>query len=383
LKILFLNSWYPNRSNDTLGNFVEKHIEAIAQNVDAYTCSIFSSDTVKEITTIESQKGKVKELHIYYPKPKQILFFKIFYSLYYLLKSYRLVYRYYKSKRVTFNLIHVNVAFPIGLLAIWLKSKLKVPYVVTEHSTSYSKKGSNLPFYQKVVAQLVFKNASHILPVSSDLKNAIERLGVTTPQTVVPNVVDVHLFELKENLQSSSIKFIHISTLNEQQKNISGILKVFSKLMLANKLIELTIVSDGSIEKAKELADALQIPASQLHFIGKSTATEIAGYLKQNDALVLFSNYENFPCVIPESFAVGTPVISSNVNGIPEYVNNLNGILVEPLNEEQLKVAILSIVNNKSQFDALTLRNYAISKFSYEAVGEHVFEIYKACLNVS
>jgi len=277
----------------------------------------------------------------------------------------------------------VNVAFPIGLLAIWLKSKLKVPYVVTEHSTSYSKKGSNLPFYQKVVAQLVFKNASHILPVSSDLKNAIERLGVTTPQTVVPNVVDVHLFGLKENLQSSFIKFIHISTLNEQQKNISGILKVFSKLMLANKLIELTIVSDGSIEKAKELADALQIPASQLHFIGKSTATEITGYLKQNDALVLFSNYENFPCVIPESFAVGTPVISSNVNGIPEYVNNSNGILVEPLNEEQLKVAILSIVNNKSQFDALTLRNDAISKFSYEAVGKHVFEIYKACLNVS
>ena len=109
----------------------------------------------------------------------------------------------------------------------------------------------------------------------------------------------------------------------------------------------------------------------------------MAQHLKESDALVLFSNYENFPCVIPESFAVGIPVISSNVNGIPEYVNDENGILIQAKNKNELKAAILSLVNKEKQFDSQRLRDYAIQEFSYESIGLKLVTIYNKVLHVS
>jgi glycosyltransferase involved in cell wall biosynthesis len=91
---------------------------------------------------------------------------------------------------------------------------------------------------------------------------------------------------------------------------------------------------------------------------------------------VLFSNFENFPCVIPEAWMSGIPIIATAVNGIPEFAHGENGILVEPRNEEQLTQAMLEVLMGK-QFDALALRAYAMKYFSYAAVSKQLDEVYQ------
>jgi glycosyltransferase involved in cell wall biosynthesis len=102
--------------------------------------------------------------------------------------------------------------------------------------------------------------------------------------------------------------------------------------------------------------------------------------IQESDALLMFSNYENFPCVIAESMMCGKPVITSDVNGIPEHVNSLNGILVKPKDEIALFEAIKRFIIVKNDFDSTEIRRYALEHFSYNEVGKKFSQIYDKVL---
>lgn len=377
--VLFLNSWYPNRTNDTLGNFVEKHILAVSPHVNAYALAVFSDENCSELSLEIHKKEAYVELIVYYPKVNTLPFLKP----YRFFKACLVAWKYLQKNKIQPSLIHVNVAFPMALFALWLKRKYRLPVVVTEHSTAYSRGKVKIPIFQRLLAKRLFQQAHHILPVSKDLQRGIISLGVNNQFTVIPNVVDTKLFTLKTSKESSNIRFIHISTANDEQKNLTGIIEVFSELIAENPTVSLQIVSDGFLDKFKFLAERLKINPVQLTFTGKSTTEEVAHYLQQSDALVLFSNYENFPCVIPESFSVGIPVISTNVNGIPEYVNETNGILVHPKAKKELKQAVLTFISSKDRFNSQELRKYAEQEFSFEVLGSKIVAIYQQIVHVS
>ena len=64
------------------------------------------------------------------------------------------------------------------------------------------------------------------------------------------------------------------------------------------------------------------------------------------DTLVLFSRYENLPCVIAEALCSGLPVVSNRIAGIPEMLDETNGIMLDADNEEQLQLALRQILMN-------------------------------------
>ena len=143
--------------------------------------------------------------------------------------------------------------------------------------------------------------------------------------------------------------------------------------------MHLDIVSDGDIEYAKVLHEELG-NGKCVDFHSTKTTFEIAQMISSNDALLMFSNYENFPCVIAEAMMSGKPVISSNVNGIPEHVHKENGILVEPRDEEALFNAIQAFLSGEVNFDSMQIRSYALEHFSYRQVGEKFTNTYRSIL---
>ena len=105
-------------------------------------------------------------------------------------------------------------------------------------------------------------------------------------------------------------------------------------------------------------------------------------YLQRADILILFSNYENLPCVILEAFACGTKVISSDVGGIKEFFPKNFGELIPPKDENQLLKSILKIQSSKASVTKTAMHKYATNNFSTEIICNNFSELYyKSLIN--
>jgi glycosyltransferase involved in cell wall biosynthesis len=196
---------------------------------------------------------------------------------------------------------------------------------------------------------------------------------------VVPNVVDTDLFHLptgKENRPGKKKRILHVSGL-VPVKNIPGILRVVKRLADKRHDFELYIVGEGELrEDFEHLALELGILNKVVFFQGGKRVEEVAVSMRESDFLLLFSDYENSPCVIVEAMASGLPVLASNVGGIPELVNERIGMLAAPRDEEGLLAALEKMLDKCTGYDKEYLRGEAVRRFSYEAVGKEFLEIY-------
>ena len=82
--------------------------------------------------------------------------------------------------------------------------------------------------------------------------------------------------------------------------------------------------------------------SDNITFLGHVSHEDLPSYYNMADILTLPSDMEGIPMVILESLACGTPVVSSNVGGIPDIIaNGINGIVLDDLSPDQLASAII------------------------------------------
>lgn len=372
LNILFISSWFPSKYIPTLGNFVAKHAKSIALLHHVFVIHVTKVQGLDTKYEIEKRlEGNAEILQLYFRASKSPL------KCWNKLKDSFLFFQYYlklfKMIEEPIDLVHANVVWPIGLLALYLKFRYRLRYVLTEHWTIY------LPENREKVKlfwfKLINKMASRVLPVSTDLQKMMIETGIHGRFSVVPNTVNVDLCKYKPIEESDSYKLIHISTLVDRQKNIKGILRAYSRLLLEDKTYSLTIISDGEIEPIRSFATHLGIGADKIRFLGTQSPEQIAAYLHQSNAYVQFSNYETFGIVPAEALCCGRPVISTQVGFLKDYDEKQIGIVVPIRNEEALLQAMKSIKN--LNFDGRAVSHFFTQRFSEQQVAEMYSEVYK------
>jgi glycosyltransferase involved in cell wall biosynthesis len=239
-------------------------------------------------------------------------------------------------------------------------------------------------FVRKFFTRIVVKNASAVLPVTKNLKEAMLNHGLKNKNyTVIPNVVDTELFIPFDKITGREKKrIVHVSCFEDRSKNISGILNVLKKLSKKRQDFECYLVGDGiDFEKLKNYANKLKIKDNFVFFTGLLEGSKLIESINNSDLMLMFSNYENMPVVINESFACGVPVISSNVGGISEYVNTETGELIERKDEKALLNSLVNFPNDNKKYDRENIREFAVKNFSKEAVSMKILNIYKSVLN--
>ena len=307
LHILFLSSWYPSRVFPTNGDFVQRHAETMAIEHEITVIHVVTDEKItKKIEIIEKNIHNVRTIIAYIPSKNLIYKFFSFY------KAYASI-----IKKIGFyNLVHLNITYPKGLIALYLKKIKKKPYIITEHWTGYQYPlNKSLGFFKTLITKSIVKNASFVCPVSKNLASEMQQFGLNGNYKIIPNIVNTTLFSTKTS-KSETFKILHVSNMLDVQKNVSGIIKTMSNLQTKIPNFELVLVGEKS-NRYKDLANSVNL--KNITFIDQISQKELVKHFHDAHLFVLFSNYENLPCVILESFSTGTPVITTNIGGISEF----------------------------------------------------------------
>ena len=344
-KVLFLTPWYPSEKDAMSGLFVQKHVEAVrAQGIDVRViCSQGWRDTWRQWSALQ-REGWMPDV------------------------------------------VQLNVIQKQGVLALWLKKRYHIPYIIIEHWSGYLPENGQflrMPAYKRRLYQRIAEEASVILTVSQRHAEAMQVCGIHNARWgKIHNVVDEFFYEPSAvSCQPSDRKtLLHISCFDERAKNVKGLLRAAKMLSEKRQDWRLVLVGTGvDYQQVREYAASLDIPEGLLEWTGELTPQQVSDAFDQADIFVLPSNYENAPVVISESLAKGVPVVASLVGGIPEMVPPNCGILVTPGNTEELAAALDKMLDCYPTYDKQVIRQ-AGEQYAFAKVGAALKEIYESVL---
>ena len=382
MKVLFLSSWFPNRIQPLNGDFVERHALSVSRICDTAVVHVQADDTMKTqfFEVVEKDKITLHEIIIYFKRNNsRIKLWARTVNLFRYGRGYRIGFRILRHKFGKPDIIHANLIYPVAVVAWGYSMFTAIPYIISEHWTQYlSENISSIP--SSWIMRLSAKNAFAVVPVTSGLEQALRRHGYGSNFTVIPNVVDTTVFKpCPVTGESGTCRFLHVSSMKEEQKNITGIIRTIKRLSEIRHDFRITFIGDAR-DHQKELPRELGLPEGMITFKGEMTHVEVAENMQQSDVLVMFSRFENLPCVILEAWSCGLPVISSDVGGIRDWIREDNGLLVKPENEYELLNGLVFLLDHYQSFDRDALHRYAHDHFSQEVIARKFCDVYQKAL---
>jgi glycosyltransferase involved in cell wall biosynthesis len=112
---------------------------------------------------------------------------------------------------------------------------------------------------------------------------------------------------------------------------------------------------DGSLQKCKDLVQELGL-GKQISFTGMMPKAEWIKLSATKSVFINTTNFDNLPVSVIEAMALGMPVISTNVGGIPYLINDgMDGLLVGVGDEDSMYNAILELFGNSAKTAAISM----------------------------
>ncbi len=310
-------------------------------------------------------------------------FSKIFNPLRYLL-AMRFLWKKIDADKIKIDVTHVHVLTRTGLLALYLKKKFGIPFIITEHWSRYLPQNGAMftGALRKWLTRYITKQAFAVTTVTKVLADGMQQHDITNNNYLtVPNVVAMDRFVIGTANPSTKKVFLHVGCFDERAKNTKGLIRVVRSLAKKRSDFVVKLVGTGlDWQDAKSYAELLGLSSEHLQFTGLIVGNELVKHYQECEALILFSNYETQGVVLLEAFACGKPAIASNAGGIPEVMDPERGILVEAGNEEQLEHAMNAVLERHQFAEPAIIRKYVLDEFSNEAVGKKFHELYNAAL---
>jgi glycosyltransferase involved in cell wall biosynthesis len=377
--ILFLCSWYPNPDEKSNGIFIRRHAQALSLHHHVTVVFAKSVTHVKEPVLIKNEEENFEEYLYFYPKLGHRL------PVISQAQKFLKLKRAYKKliddlPKRTFDTIHVNTIFPAAIPALYaLKKYPAAKLFITEHWSGYypedgNYKGTILTRYTK---QLVAK-ARAIFVISEKLEQAMKSHDLKGTYHLIHNTVDTEAFkpEAYETNQAGVLQILHVSSLTEREKNISGIIAVAAELKKKQFSFLLTLVGENGTEDDAHKKSAAQHNLEEhITFSGYKNPEEIAEYMNRSDVFLLFSHFEGAPVVITEALACGLPVMSTDVGEVKKMIPEKMGMVLKSNNIKACTEALLNY--RRTDFAAKAeMHAYVQKNYSPEAVCKEISAFY-------
>jgi glycosyltransferase involved in cell wall biosynthesis len=223
------------------------------------------------------------------------------------------------------DVVWAHFLVPSGLIA----SRVHAPLVVTAHGRDVRNIGA-VPGVARLTREVV-RRASTVIAVSEYLRRELEeRLPEARGKTeVVDSGVDLERFRVVEPVeQLARPAFVHVGSLTER-KNVVRLADAFALYGRGS----LTFVGDGPLRAQLEGRDGVRI-------VGPVAHDEVPRWLSAADVVCGPALVEPFGQSLLEAMACERSVVATRIGGPPEFVTDGAGVLVDPLDTEELARAL-------------------------------------------
>jgi glycosyltransferase involved in cell wall biosynthesis len=367
MKVLVFSSLYPNNVWPYHGVFIKERMSNFAR-LDGNSIKVIAP--VPYFPSIRLnwrwrysqvvQREVQGEVEVYHPRyfitPKVGM---TLYGLMMFLSVLSVVRR--VQKDFDFDLIDAHYVYPDGFAAVLLGRFFNKPVVV-------SARGSDINLYAKFpvirrLLQYTLSKADRVISVCQALKQAMVQLRIPGDKIcVIPNGVDTDKFypvpkqETRSRLGLDPDRKIILSVGGMIPRKGFDLLIRAVKILIEKfheKNITLIIVGDGTSRRSLEgLVSSLHLEGHVL-FTGAILHQELYSWYSAADLFCLASSREGWPNVLLESIACGTPVVATDIWGIPEVICSDKVGLLTQRNEREIAEKIYLALKRPWQYDAL------------------------------
>lgn len=215
---------------------------------------------------------------------------------------------------------------------------------------------TNIQRLQIFRKKYIYRGATHIVVVSKAAADDIQSNFNVRPDAikVFHNLLDDPGSGLYENRSVIPLHFCSVGRL-VSSKGFDILIQAAAKLCDEFPDLLLKIIGDGPLRtELTQLADAYQV-GHRISFLGSISHKAVLSEMASSYATIHPTRDEAFGLVVMESLAVGTPVIASNVGGVPEIIRDgIEGLLVPSDSPEALAYAIRKLILSRNLRDVFS-----------------------------
>ena len=260
----------------------------------------------------------------------------------------------------TYSTLNFYYAFLVSQLA----KMLNINYIPILHGGDLPNRLAASP----ILCNAIFKHSYKNVAPSLYLKRAFEKHGYTA--VCIPNTVPIEQYVYQErNPIQPKILWVRAFKKLYNPTMAIAVLALVKKQFPSAQLCMVGPVHDASFSETKEVVSQLALTDS-VEFTGVLSKPAWHKKATEFDVFINTTNFDNTPITVLEAMALGLPVVSTNVGGMPFLIENgIDGVLVNKENPAQMAAAIIDVITENKQSLAQHART-KVERFGWQIVKE-------------
>ncbi|WP_053972505.1 glycosyltransferase family 4 protein [Mangrovimonas sp. ST2L15] len=239
---------------------------------------------------------------------------------------------------------------------------LHLPYIPILHGGNLEKRLQRNP----KLSICVFGHAHTLVSPSLFMKDTFETYGY--PSVYIPNSIQISKYPFDQR-SFESIRLLWVRSFSEIY-HPSLAVQILKRLQDLGYDASLTMVgpdSDGSLKKVQDLANQLEVTVT---FTGKLSKTNWHELSKSHNFFINTTNFDNMPLSVIEAMALGLPVVSTHVGGMPYLVSHeKDGWLVPPNDTKAFVETLIYLFEHPEVASSIALEaRKKVEGFDWEVV---------------
>jgi len=304
------------------------------------------------------------------------------------------------------KILHAHDLSSSLLIALLMRKFFKLPFVVQIHGFPLREQQIKLAraksplsnfiwfltkVWHNVAINFIRSSSAPVLVNNNEVKSFYESYGISSDKLkVISSAIDLQKHEERLLSATDAETCLRIKGLRKwvtigyvgglrPEKNVAALIKAFRGLLENNSeaRVRLVIIGDGPMRSLLKETVKRQDLSRYVLFLG--FIPDAYRFLNAIDIFVLPSLSEGSPLSLIEAMAAGKAIIASDIPSIREIVrHNKEAILVDPLDVEALKQAILLLYNNPDLRTKLSRRaRERIKLYDIKRVFERILKVYE------